>query len=329
MSSLVSPIEKPVGDWMNILDVGVTTLTAQVHPDELTAIARALQIQVVRDFFPEWGVSAVVAAMPFSALPAGTIPIIVQDDLTGAHANGFHRARRDDAPYIIVPYGPNWSLAASHELLRMLANPSGSARVAGRSRMQGQGTVDYMLDVCGPCQGIEAAYAIDGVAVADFCTKGFYRGGAMAGSFAGGASAAFEPGADGIVTWLADDGLLYQARANETGRVRIHGGFSPANRGSMMLRELVDGLTPDRLIRLSNASCPAAIQEATQNARRAHFASMTRFRDDIAWRFGEIPEKAAAVEPLRVARWGEGFVPAMPASERVLERSALTVRTPS
>jgi hypothetical protein len=316
---------------MNFYDVGVTSLTARVHPEELTAAARALQIQVVRDFFPEWGVSAIVAATPFSALPAGTIPIIVRDDLTDTRAHGFHRVRRDDSPYIVVPYGPNWTLAASQELLRMLANPTGSARVAGRSRMRGQGTVEYFLDVCGPCQGIDAAYAIDGVAVADFCTKGFYGGGGTAASFAGGVRATFEPGADGVVTWLADDGLLYQARGDEMGLVHLHGGFSPANRGGMMLRELVDGLTPDRLVQLSNAPRTARLVEATVNARRTHFANMSRFNEDMAWRFGVMREPVGVVKPIRVARRpdGGGDVPMVRETKRVVGDPALTARSPS
>ncbi len=308
--------------------IGVTTVTNQVHPDELAAAARALQIQVMRDFYPEWGVNAIVSSGSFNALPAGTIPIIVQDDLSGPYADGFHRVQRDEAPYIVIPYGPNWPLAASHELLRMLANPSGSARVAGASRLTGQGTVEYLVDVCGPCQGVGGSYAIDGVAVSDFCRRGFYAMGGVAGSFAGGGRTAFEPGAEGVVTWLADDGLLYQARGDATGRVRVHGGFSPGNRGGMMLGEWVDRLTPDRLVELSNSPRSSRLMEAAANARRAHFANMSRFEEDIAWRFGAAREPVAVVEPVQAGRRlnSDGFVPTVPASGRV---AADAVRSPS
>jgi hypothetical protein len=266
--------------------VALTALTDRIRAEELAAVAAALQTQIVRDFAPEWGVCAVVAAVPFEAIPAGYIPLIVQDTLDAEGTNGFHRTRGDDTPYIVVPYGPNWSLAASHELLRMLANPTGSARRPGSSRMLGQGTVEYLLDVSAPCQDVSAAYAIDGVAVADFCTKAFFGNPGQRFSFTGAVRDVFEPAANGIVTWLADDGLLYQARADRQGRAQVYGGFSPANRARMLLRELVDMLTPDRLSLLANATRTNRLLEAEQNARRVRVANMTRFREDIAWRFG-------------------------------------------
>jgi hypothetical protein len=267
--------------------IALTALTGRVCPHELAEAAAALQTQVMRDFLPEWGVSAVVSSASFDAIPAGAIPIIVQDELNDTAGYGFHRTRLDDTPYIMVPFGPNWSLAASHELLRMLANPSGSTRLPGSSRVYGQGMVEYLLDVCAPCQDVTASYAINGVAVSDFCTRGFFTGSGAANSYTGAVQRVLEPIANGVVTWLADDDLLYQARGDSRGRIQIHGGFSLANRGRMMLRELVDRLVPDRLPRLANAPRTPHLMEAEQNARRAHLANMTRFRDDIAWRFGD------------------------------------------
>jgi hypothetical protein len=266
--------------------IALTALTDRVRTDELAAVAAALQTQVMRDFAPEWGTSAVVAAVSFEAIPAGYTPLIVQDTLEAEGVNGFHRTRGDDTPYIVVPYGPNWSLAASHELLRMLANPTGSTRYPGPSCMPGQSIVEYLVDVCAPCQDVSAAYAIDGVPVSDFCTRAFFGGMRQIRSFTGAVREPFEPAAKGVVTWLADDALLYQARADYHGRVQLHGGFSFANRARMLLRELVDKLTPDRLSRLSNSLRTNLLVEAEQNARRMRFTNMTRFREDIAWRFG-------------------------------------------
>lgn len=278
--------------------VALTSLTDRIRADDLAVVAAALQTQVARDFAPEWGVSAVVGAFSFEAIPAGYTPLIVQDTLETEGANGFHRTRGDDTPYIVVPYGPNWSLAASHELLRMLANPTGSARRPGLSPMSGQGTVEYLVDVCSPCQDISAAYAIDGVPVSDFCTPAFFGTIERMCSFTGALRKPLEPVANGVVTWLADDALLYQARADRQGRVQVCGGFSPANRARMLLRELVDMLTPDRLSLLSNASRTTRLLEAGENARRVRFANMTRFREDIAWRFGHASAVEVSANPM-------------------------------
>src|ERR1700761_6279290 len=95
--------------------VALTTLSHRIKAEELAAVAAALQTQIVRDFAPEWDARAVIAAVPFESIPAGYTPLIIQDTLEAEGANGFHRTRGDDTPYILVPYGPSWSLAASHE----------------------------------------------------------------------------------------------------------------------------------------------------------------------------------------------------------------------
>jgi hypothetical protein len=311
--------------------VALTALTDRVRAEELAAVAAALQTQVVRDFAPEWGATAVIAAASFDAIPAGYIPLIVQDTLEAEGANGYHRTRGDDTPYIVVPYGPTWSLTASHELLRMLVNPTASARTAGPSRMSGQGTVEYLIDVCAPCQDVSAAYAIDGVPVSDFCTPAFFGTGRQACSFTGAARQAFEPTANGVVTWLADDALLYQARADHQGHIRVHGGLSPANRARMLLRELVDSLTPERSTLLSNALRTKPLVEAEQNARRVRLANMTRFHEDISWRFGHATTERADIAPRRPVRrlksyTSEGIMSGQQRRSSDVER---TVRTAS
>jgi hypothetical protein len=269
--------------------VALTTLTDRIRMEELARVAAALQTQITRDFAPHWCATAVIAAAPFEAIQAGYCPVIVQDTLETEGAWGLHRTESDEAPYIMLPYGPTWSLAASHAILQMLADPTGASRRAGPSPMPGQGTVEYLIDACAPCQDIASAYAIDGVVVSDFCTPDFFAGSAASGpshSFAGALREALRPAPNGLLTWLADDRLLYQARFDETGQVTLSGGFSTAMRGRLSLRELVDMLTPDRLERLANARPTPALLAAQQNARRVRVANTTRYRDEIAWRFG-------------------------------------------
>jgi hypothetical protein len=289
--------------------IALTALTDRLRMEELACAAAALQTQVSRDFAPEWGAAAIIAAVPFEAIPAGYCPVIVQDTLETEGAAGLHRTQRDEAPYILVPYGPSWPLVASHLVLQMLANPTGAARRPGPSALPGQGTVEYLVDVCAPCQDIAAAYAIDGVVVSDFCTRRFFGGPAASGaaSFTGAVREPFRPAARGQVTWLADDGLLYQAHADETGRSQVRGGFSAASRGNLSLRELIDLLTPHRLEALANAPLTAALADARQDARRVRVANLARYRDDIAWRFGHAawPAPQPRPEPMprvRVAR---------------------------
>jgi hypothetical protein len=289
----------------------LTALTDRIGRDELACVAAALQTQVARDFASTWAVSAIIAAVSFEAIPAGYCPVIVLDGLDIEGAPGPHVTRSTDSPYILVPYGPSWSLTASHMVLQMLVNPTGSARRPGPSGLPGQGTVEYLADICAPCQDIGSAYAIDGIVVSDFCLPVFFGGAAVQGgghSFTGAVREAFRPAANGQVTWFADDGLLYQTRADTAGRLSLHGGFSSANRGRMTMHELIDALTPERLHRLSNARFTPALLEAQQNARRVRLANLTRYQEDIAWRFGPATRSAQAPRPepmprVQVARY--------------------------
>jgi hypothetical protein len=200
--------------------IALTALTDRIRMDELACVAAALQTQVTRDFVPAWGAGAIIAAVPFDAVPAGYCPVIVQDTLESEGVCGLHQTRDHETPYILLPYGPNWSLAASHAILQMLANPTGSARRPGPCLMPGQGTVEYLVDACTPCQDIASAYAINGIVVSDFCLPGFFGGPAGCGaglSFTGALRERFRPAANGLVTWLADDGRLYRPAPKHPG----------------------------------------------------------------------------------------------------------------
>jgi hypothetical protein len=267
--------------------IALTTLTDQVQIEELARVATALQVQIMRDLAPQWGVTAIVGAFSIDSLPLGYLPVIVQDTLDAAAA-GFHRTRHDDSPYIIVPFGPTWSLAASHEVLRMLVDPTGSGRHLAPSPMSGQGTVEFIFDICAPCQDIGAAYTINGVIVSDFCYPAFFSGQGGKLSFSSAVKKPLEAAPNGIVTWLADDALVYQSRADQQGRIRIHGGVSPGNRNRLLMRELLDRLTPGFLYRLANSQPSVALLDAEHSARRGHIASQNRFSEDIGWRFGHV-----------------------------------------
>jgi hypothetical protein len=197
--------------------------------------------------------------------------------------------------------------------------------------MCGQGTVEYLLDVCAPCQDVAASYAINGVGVSDFCSRSFFTQSGVVNSHTGALRRALEPIANGVVTWLADDDLLYQARADAMGRIQVHGGFSLANRGRMLLRELVDVLMPDRLLGLANAPRTSHLLEAEQNARRAHLVNMTRFREDIAWRFGGASVESRVTET-RLENRRQSFdasEPVRPAVSRATNGSEITARSAS
>ena len=66
----------------------------------------------------------------------------------------------------------DWSLTASHEVLEMLVDPFGNKTIAGESVNPDQGRVEYLVEVSDPVSG--KWYRVNGVKVADFCTRHFW-----------------------------------------------------------------------------------------------------------------------------------------------------------
>lgn len=146
------------------------TAQQRVH-GELSAVAKALTTQVERDFSAAWATSAVVTSG--TRVPAGAWPIRVLDQLP-MPAGGVH-LDKNHKPYADVLYSPEWTVAASHELLEMLVDPFGHRFVRGPDidpDSDGH-PVDYLVEVADPCEVY--TYEIDGVTVSDFVTPEYYN----------------------------------------------------------------------------------------------------------------------------------------------------------
>jgi hypothetical protein len=159
--------------------------------DDLMLVASALQTQVTRDVGPIWGVSAVVSA--FSSLnmvPPGYAPFGIQSANLALNRADFHYSA-DGQPAALIQYCGDWSVAASHELIELLCDPTGTKTVtapsvgdqklavetpanvvAGVRTYREQGLVEYVMEVCDPVE--QSTYQIGMVNVSDFVTPDFY-----------------------------------------------------------------------------------------------------------------------------------------------------------
>lgn len=143
-----------------------------VEVSELTRIAAALQKQITRDFGPIWGVDAAIAAFARPEdVPVDYWTIKVCYDVP--EGSGAHRDV-NGRPAAFVEWTDNWSLAASHEVLEMLADPWGKRLVAGPSVKSDQGRVEYLVEVADPCQASDYAYTVNGEIVSDFYTPNYF-----------------------------------------------------------------------------------------------------------------------------------------------------------
>lgn len=141
-------------------------------PSDVARVAAALQRQATRDFEPVWEVPATVDAFPrFEDIPLGYWPMIVVPDVQDAA--GIHL---DDngQPFALIEISDSWSLTASHEMLEMLADPFGSRLVPGHSIKEGQGRVEYLVEVCDPSEAAKFGYTVNDILVSDFYTPDFF-----------------------------------------------------------------------------------------------------------------------------------------------------------
>ena len=159
---------------MVIRRVGIVSQSSRTKPDEVARVAAALNQQVLRDFAPEWDVTATVQVYSrIREMPFGTWLMLIRDDIHQPGLFGFHRSIQG-LPYAMVQYSHSWSLDASHELLEMLADPTGSELEPGLAPGNSFARVEYLREVCDPCQSEAYSYTINSVLVSDFITRRYY-----------------------------------------------------------------------------------------------------------------------------------------------------------
>jgi len=148
--------------------------TKKITPSQLTKVAAALQKQATRDFGPLWDIKANVSGFArLQDVPTDYWPVIVRDDIKTPGAAGVHEDKNRQ-PFALVQFSDAWSLTASHETLEMLADPFGNRLVAGKSPKRAQGRVNFLVEVCDPCEDQQFAYTVNGVTVSDFYTPHFF-----------------------------------------------------------------------------------------------------------------------------------------------------------
>jgi hypothetical protein len=146
--------------------------TEPLSPALLAHVARAFQTQIDRDFSAAWGARARITAAGGSRAPEAVWPLYLLDP-AGARP-GVHLDAGGE-PFAEVAAGEGWTVAASHALMEMIADPHGDRLMPGppadgRAR---RCLLRYLVEVCAPCQSFH--YVIDGVEVSDFVTPDYYR----------------------------------------------------------------------------------------------------------------------------------------------------------
>jgi hypothetical protein len=249
---------------------------------ELLRVSAAIQKQIVRDVAPIWGVTATVD--PFERLedvPLGYWPVI----LTLRDLAGQDGAHLDDggAPYALVEAQAQWSLAASHECIELLVDPSGNRTVAGRSPRDEE-RVEFLVEPCDPCQCAPSAYTVNDVVVSDFVTPEYFGPvGATGGrySFSGRITRPRDLLAGGCLTWVNPvSGVWWQREMDANNRTSDQelATVDARTRGQRSLREVVNSVTRHHH-RIAKSATAQAVQEVQRLSALGRRASSSRGRE--------------------------------------------------
>lgn len=154
--------------------IAIVSQSKKIKSSDVVAAGAAIQKQVSRDFGPIWQVDATVSYFEkLKDVPLGYWPVILKDDIHEQGAAGVHL---DDnkQPYALVQAEDFWQLSTSHETLEMLGDPSGNRLMTGTSPKRGEGRVQFLVEVCDPCEDVAFAYHVNGILVSDFFTPHYF-----------------------------------------------------------------------------------------------------------------------------------------------------------
>ncbi len=231
---------------MLLSQVALVSEVSDISASDLALVSAALQKQATRDFGPIWGIPSTLDSFArLEDVPLGYWPIVVMTDIHTPGAGGVHLDQQGQ-PFALVQYSNTWSLTASHECLEMLADPFGNRLVAGPSIMPNQGRVEYLAEVCDPCEDASFAYTVNGVMVSDFITPHYYDPVTSAGvqySFSGAIKGPRQVLQGGYLSWH-DPASDHWWQAVFFGAEQEFRDLGAITQRTGSLRETIDGMTP-------------------------------------------------------------------------------------
>jgi hypothetical protein len=159
--------------------VAVINRSTLLASEEAGGVTDALRKQVQRDYANGWEIGSEVAVDLTEAAADGAWQLVLLDDSDQADALGYHDLTQEGRPLgkvfvrSVRESGGEWSVAASHELLEMLADPDINLAAEGPDPNDPKKAAFYAYENCDPVQG--DSYEIDGVAVSNFVYPEFFE----------------------------------------------------------------------------------------------------------------------------------------------------------
>jgi hypothetical protein len=155
-----------------MISICLTDPNGLVDSKDLDACAKALTVQVNRDFSPHWNCGTVVVYCSPAPRAGDWVLSLDKKESAPQGALGYHTVTDDGCPVLhIYPEldkedGADWQVTASHEALEALADPWLRASFM---------TNDGKIIAAEVCDGVEAdSYKIDDVPVSNFALPSYF-----------------------------------------------------------------------------------------------------------------------------------------------------------
>lgn len=165
---------------MASIKVSIINQCSVLNDAQVKPVVDALQVQVHRDFAPEWGIDADLIFVPRGQNPdLSTWWLVLLDDSDEANALGYHELTSAGLPIgkvfakTDITCGLKWSVTASHELLEMLSDPD--INLTTFVQTSNAAGVLYAYENCDAVEADELGYEIDGVAMSDFVLPCYFQ----------------------------------------------------------------------------------------------------------------------------------------------------------
>lgn len=157
------------------INIAVVNQSTSLTSSALSTALPNLQSQLTNDFLPVWGIPATLS-IP-SGSPASTDwQLVILEDFAQANVLGYHEMTLSGMPiaYVFmdncIANNIPWTVAASHELLEMVADPAINLSVVTDASPYQQPSEIwvYAYEIADPVQDVSLAYSINGTMVSDF-----------------------------------------------------------------------------------------------------------------------------------------------------------------
>ena len=274
---------------MLTINVAVVSEVKDHDPSDVARVSAALQRQAIRDFRPVWDVEATVDSSPSSrTCRSATGRSSIRDDIGTPGAAGIH-LDKDGQPFALVAMSDSWSLTARTRCSRCSPTRSATGSSPGQSPKNGQGRVEFLVEVCDPSEADEFGYTVNDILMSDFYTPHFFdpvKADGVRYSFTGAITKPRTILKGGYISWHepVSNHWWQQTWFGAKAAFRDLGVFDATKTG-MALRTWIDGQTDhpgiDEGLPKDNRTLMAAVTAGEQTAVSAN-AKASAWRSQIS-----------------------------------------------